>query len=119
MGGRCAAGTQKARDQEIKCSAKLSPAQILNILMDIYNSGKKIYNNFSLRPNSFLRINTKLFGMVLVYTEFYNNATNEFCFVYTFYYELSAQPFGKSHQQWQSHSQPLSQGYSHLDLSVL
>lgn len=35
MGGRCAAGTQKARDQEIKCSAKLSPAQILNILMDI------------------------------------------------------------------------------------
>lgn len=57
--------------------------------------------------------------MVLVYIEFYNNAANEFCFVYTFYYELSTQPFGKSHQQQQSHSQHLSQRYSHLGLSAL
>ena len=32
----------EGKGPEITCSAKLTPAQILNVQMDIYNSGKKI-----------------------------------------------------------------------------
>lgn len=40
-------------------------------------------------------------------------------FFYTWCYDLSTQPFGTSHEQWQSHSQHLGQRYGRLDLSVL
>lgn len=45
--------------------------------------------------------------MVLVYTEFCNNATNEFCFVYTFCYESSTQPFGKAMANSSAMAKPL------------
>ena len=114
-GGMCSWHLEGKRP-EIRCSAKLSPAQILNVLVDICNNGKKILKWF--QPNSFLRITTKLFGLVLVYTEFCSNATNEFGFVYTFYYEFSTPPFGKPHQQQESRSQRLSQYSGRLGLSV-
>jgi len=40
-GGMCSWHLEGKRP-EIRCSAKLSPAQILNVLVDICNNGKKI-----------------------------------------------------------------------------